>query len=62
MQRKTIILKWLHWSENNYRLQTFIPTTKGTSLLYLNKNIILLQLIVIELPAMSQALFEGAEK
>lgn len=39
--------------------QTFIHTTKGISLLYLNKNIILLQLIVIELPIMLQALFKG---
>lgn len=35
-------------------------TTKGISLLYLNKNIILLQLIVIELPIMPQAEFKDS--
>lgn len=35
-------------------------TTKGISLLYLNKNIILLQLIVIEVPIMPQAEFKDS--
>lgn len=35
-------------------------TTKGISLLYLNKNIILLQLIVTELPIKPQAEFKDS--